>query len=80
MVNNAKSIVLTTIGSLGDLHPMIALALELQKRGHHPTIATTEAYRQKVERIGLGFHPVRPNGSPEDPELLRHIMDLEKRA
>jgi len=27
-------IVLTTIGTLGDLHPKIAIALELQKRGH----------------------------------------------
>ncbi|UBF27446.1 glycosyltransferase [Kovacikia minuta CCNUW1] len=33
-------IVFTTIGSLGDLHPKIAIALELQKRGHHVIVAT----------------------------------------
>jgi UDP:flavonoid glycosyltransferase YjiC (YdhE family) len=27
-------IVLATLGSLGDIHPMIALALELRGRGH----------------------------------------------
>jgi UDP:flavonoid glycosyltransferase YjiC (YdhE family) len=37
----AKSrIVLTAIGSLGDLHPKIAIALELRKRGHRAAFAT----------------------------------------
>ena len=69
---------MTTIGSLGDLHPMIALALELERRGHRTTIVTTEFYRRKIEEIGIEFAPVRPNMSPEDPELMRHIMDLKK--
>lgn len=77
-MNGSKHIVLTTIGSLGDLHPMIALALELERRGHRTTIATTEAYRQKIENIGIRFHPIRPEGSPEDPEIMRHIMDLKR--
>jgi rhamnosyltransferase subunit B len=77
MPNHPKHIVLTTIGSLGDLHPMIALAIELRRRGHNTTIATTEFYRQKIESIGIGFHPIRPN-MPEDPELLQHVMDLKK--
>jgi rhamnosyltransferase subunit B len=61
MPNHPKHIVLTTIGSLGDLHPMIALVIELRRRGHNTTIATTEFYRQKIESIGIGFHPIRPN-------------------
>ena len=73
-----KHIVLTTIGSLGDLHPMIALAIELEKRGHRTTIVTTEFYREKIEAIGLDFKPMRPNMSPDDPELMRHVMDLKK--
>ncbi|MDZ8260460.1 glycosyltransferase [Nostoc sp. ChiQUE01b] len=44
---NSKRIVLSTFDSLGDLHPAMALALELQTRGHHVVIATTEAYRSK---------------------------------
>lgn len=78
MADNRKQIVLTTIGSLGDLHPIIALALELERRGHRTTIVTTEFYRQKIEEIGLAFAPIRPNMSPEDPELMRHIMDLKR--
>lgn len=37
MVNTRKRIVLATISSLGDLHPMIALALELRRRGYDAT-------------------------------------------
>ena len=33
-------IVLATAGSLGDLHPFIALALALRERGFQPEIAT----------------------------------------
>lgn len=58
---NSKKIVLTTFGTLSDLHPAMALAQELQTRGHHVVIATNEAYRSKVERIGINFHPLRPN-------------------
>ena len=54
-------IVLNTFGSLGDLHPYLALALELKRRGHEPLIATSAIYREKVESAGLLFHPVRPD-------------------
>jgi hypothetical protein len=39
--HTGQKIVLTTFGSLGDLHPYIALALGLQARGHETIIATT---------------------------------------
>lgn len=74
MANN-KRIVLATFGSLGDLHPTIALALELRKRGHHAVIATTEAYRSKVEGIGLGFHSLRPELDFNDPGLMQQMLD-----
>lgn len=45
-------IVFTTYGSLGDLHPYIAIALALKDRGHYPAIATHEVYRSKVEVEG----------------------------
>jgi UDP:flavonoid glycosyltransferase YjiC (YdhE family) len=37
-----KRIVLTTVGSLGDLHPYIAIALGLKARGHDAVVATGE--------------------------------------
>jgi rhamnosyltransferase subunit B len=56
-----RRIVLTTFGSLGDLHPYIAVALGLKARGHEAVIATSGYYRQKVEALGIGFRAVRPD-------------------
>src|SRR5258708_17701890 len=71
-----RRIVLRTFGSLGDLHPYIALALGLQARGHEAVIATSGYYRQKIEALGIGFRAVRPDHAPEtDPDLMRRIMD-----
>src|SRR5215469_14292303 len=72
-----RRIVLTTFGSLGDLHPYIAVALGLQARGHEAVIATSGFYRQKVEALGLGFRAVRPDHPDPDGDtgLIRRIMD-----
>jgi rhamnosyltransferase subunit B len=67
-------IILATWGSLGDLHPFIALGLNLRDRGHDIVLATTEGYRTKVESLGLQFHAIRPD-LPEDPQLLEQAMD-----
>jgi len=72
-----KRILLTTFGSLGDLHPYIAIGLELQARGHEVILATSATYREKVEALGIGFRPVRPD-APDvaaDPEFMRRVMD-----
>jgi UDP:flavonoid glycosyltransferase YjiC (YdhE family) len=72
-----KRILLTTFGSLGDLHPYVAVALGLQSRGHEAVIATSGFYRQKIEGLGIGFRLVRPD-KPDfeaDPDLMRRIMD-----
>src|SRR5262245_40546693 len=75
-----RRLVLTTFGSLGDLHPYIAVALGLQARGHEAVLATSGYYRQKVEALGLGFRAVRPDHpDPEaDPELMRRVMDRRR--
>ena len=75
---SAKRIVLSTWGSFGDLHPYMALGLELQRRGHDARIATLPSFRQHVEGAGLGFHPVGPDISPDDPnarEIVRALLD-----
>jgi len=72
-----RRIILSTFGSFGDVHPYMALAMELQRRGHVPVIATMEVYREKVESAGLHFLPVRPNiaqPKEQDPELINKIM------
>lgn len=70
-----KRIVLTTWGSFGDIHPFLALALELKRRGHNPVMATCEVYRSKVEGEGISFAPMRP-----DVGKLRDRPELFKRA
>ncbi|MEL7036607.1 MAG: glycosyltransferase [Cyanobacteria bacterium J06592_8] len=79
---SSKRIVLTTFGTLGDLYPYLAIALDLQNQGHRPLIATSERYRQQVEAQGIEFYPVRPDSIPEfeeDREFLS-LMMLQKRS
>jgi rhamnosyltransferase subunit B len=57
-------IVFTPWGSLGDLHPYLAVALEMKRRGHDALLATSEIYREKVEGEGLAFRGVRPDMRP----------------
>ena len=64
-------IVVTTIGSLGDLHPKIAIALELRQRGHDVVLATHKGYQAKIEALGFEFHEMRPDGTDDPAELAR---------
>lgn len=71
-------VVLTTIGSLGDLHPKIAIALELRKRGHDVVFATHKEYQSKIEALGFEFHRMRPdNTALDDPQEMARAMDLQ---
>src|SRR4030095_11001318 len=73
-----KRIVLATFGTLGDLHPYLALALELQARGHKPLIATSECHRKKVEAAAVEFHAIRPDLSLDDRELHRRLTEPKR--
>ena len=67
-------VVMATIGSLGDLHPYIALALEMRKRYVEPVIATSEIYRQRIESLNIEFYPIRPAmPEPETPEYFKMV-------
>lgn len=68
-------IVLSTLGSLGDLHPKLALGIELKRRGHDIVISTFEGYREKITGLGFEFIPLRPDVDPADRELTRKAMD-----
>jgi rhamnosyltransferase subunit B len=63
-LRNAKTltrkVVLATVGSLGDLHPFIALGAALRERGLNTVIACAAEYQSKVEATGVAFHPLRP--------------------
>lgn len=69
----SKRIVMANFGSLGDLHPYLSLAKELLRRGHRPTIATSDYWRTKVEAEGIDFAPVRPDAP--DPSTMHGFME-----
>ncbi len=63
------------MGSLGDLHPMLALGIELRRRGHSVVVNTWQGYQEKIIENGLEFAPLRPDLDPTDAELIRKTMD-----
>jgi UDP:flavonoid glycosyltransferase YjiC (YdhE family) len=71
-------IVLTTFGTLGDVHPLIGVALEMRRRGHTPVLAVPEIFRPKIEPLGLEFVKVGPTLNPEDPQQVADLMDIHK--
>jgi len=73
-------IVITCFGSLGDLHPYLALGLALRERGHDVTLATHDDYRERTRAAGLAFAPVRPHFSQfgDLDALMRDAMDARK--
>jgi UDP:flavonoid glycosyltransferase YjiC (YdhE family) len=77
-LNRNKRIIISTFGSFGDIHPYVAIALELRARGHTPVIATSEVYREKMDALQLPFHPIRPDMPSYDQpdELSKLAADL----
>ena len=51
---------LSTIGSRGDIQPMVALALQLRELGQEVRICAPPDFRESVETLGVEFVPVGP--------------------
>jgi rhamnosyltransferase subunit B len=66
-------IVLSNIGTLGDIHPLIAIALELKRRGHVPVMALPQVFEPRVRPLGLEFHAVRPDIDPNNNILVELV-------
>jgi rhamnosyltransferase subunit B len=62
----SASIVIATVGSLGDLFPFLAVGQELQARGHRVTLATNAMHREAIEQAGLDFADASGMPEPED--------------
>lgn len=77
-MNGRKKLVLTTLGSYGDIHPYMGIAMELRARGYRPVIATSELYREKIEAANLEFAPMRPHIPPpqeQDQAMMESVMN-----
>jgi rhamnosyltransferase subunit B len=59
-----QRIVIATLGSLGDLFPMLAIAEALEGAGTIVTFASNPIYRDHVVKRGISFCPL---GSAQDP-------------
>lgn len=73
-----KRIVIATLGSYGDIHPYMAIAMELRARGHQPVIATSELYREKMEAASFEFAPMHPHIPPpqeQDQAMMENVMN-----
>lgn len=78
----------STLGSSGDVFPMLGLALELRRRGHRITFATNAHFEATVRKHGLAFEPLGTEEdfqrSISDPDLwhprkaFSHVLELLK--
>jgi rhamnosyltransferase subunit B len=66
-------VLLPTIGSAGDVHPVIGLASALVARGHRATIVTNPHFEELIGRQGLGFLPI---GTLEQARAIVSDPDL----
>src|SRR5690606_33902098 len=66
-------VLLVTIGSAGDVNPMIGLGVSLKERGHEVTLVTGPYFEGTISRAGLQFHPLgtieRYERSTANPDL-----------
>jgi vancomycin aglycone glucosyltransferase len=53
-------VLLSSIGSRGDVQPILALALELRALGHIPVLCVAPDFKAWVESFGIGCVPVGP--------------------
>src|SRR5471032_1353643 len=74
-------VLLPTLGSAGDVHPFIALALALQARAHRATILTNPLFQPLIEQQGVGFLPVGTSeeafAAIADPQLWHRRKGFE---
>jgi rhamnosyltransferase subunit B len=71
-------IIFSTFGTFGDVNPLIALSLELKRRGHTPVLAIPAMFRDKIEPLDIEFVPVRPDQDPRDKRMVEMIWDIKK--
>lgn len=71
----SHTILLCTFGSLGDLHPFVAIAHALRLRGLRPVVATHAGHLPRLRAQGLDAVAVRPDlaDHADDPQALRRV-------
>ena len=70
--------ILSNIGTFGDVNPLIAIARELKRRGHVPVLAVPAVFEGKIRPLDIEFHAVRPDIDPSNTALVEMIYDVRK--
>jgi UDP:flavonoid glycosyltransferase YjiC (YdhE family) len=71
-------VILSNIGTFGDINPLIAIALELKRRGHVPVMAVPAVFEAKIKPLGIEFHAVRPDIDPHNTIMVEMVYDVKK--
>jgi UDP:flavonoid glycosyltransferase YjiC (YdhE family) len=71
-------VILSNIGTFGDINPLIAISLELKRRGHTPVMAVPAVFEPKIRPLGIEFHAMRPDIDPTNTILIEMIYDVNK--
>lgn len=70
---NVPRIIISPLGSAGDVHPFLGLAVKLQERGYRVTFVVSEYFRELTERLGLEYVEL---GTTDDFLRLSNHPDL----
>ena len=78
-------VLLSTIGSRGDVQPIVALASELKAHGHDVMLCVPPDFREWIEGLGMPVTPIGPelrwtgkrriSGSTITPEQRRQMLE-----
>ncbi len=66
-------IIMTPVGSGGDVHPYVSVALALQRRGHDVSMIINPHFGPLLDRVGLPFVPI---GTVDDYDAILSHPDL----
>jgi rhamnosyltransferase subunit B len=70
MTDTQLRLALVTMGSLGDVHPMLGLGRAMVARGHHVTLMTNPVFEDLAREQGLAFQPV--GTAEQQVQTLKH--------
>ncbi len=75
-------IILTAVGSTGDIEPFIPLSIGLQQRGHNVLMCSNDVYEEKFTSRGIEFNAIGPPIDLEEMrkarEHLEHLSPLKQ--
>lgn len=68
-------ILLTSVGTFGDLNPMICFAKFLKEENFDVTIAAAKYYEKSIKAAGIPYIQCSPDYNPSDSKLAKKILN-----